>query len=885
MLDRLKYAMRALLARRQVERELDEEIALHVSLATQQNIERGMPPGEARRQALLAFGGRDELREAHRDRRGTRWFEDTLADVRYSARALRRNPGLVIAAVLTLALGMGANTAIFSAVSAVLLRPLPFARPDRLVMVGENDREFLWHMADAAPANYLDWRARVGAFEDAMAYTDYPVSVTLMIGGSPELASTAMVTGNFFSVLGVRPEAGRSFRDDETWSTGAPVVMISDRLWRQRFGGNPAIVGTSLQVNGKPATIIGVAPPGFSLPGPWFDVWAPFGWRKDEVGADWFRRAHWVRVVARLRDGVTIDRAQSELRAVADQLKTEYPATNRIMDAELAPLHTFLVGDVRLPLLALLGAVSLLLLLACANVGNLLLVRASTRQREIAVRSALGAGRWRLARQALTESVTLSLIGGASGVLLGWWGTHALLALQPADGASVLRVYTAGFDWRVAAYAMGVSIASGMLFGVAPAVWASHRDPNEALNAAGRATSGSPRMRRWGERLAVGEVAIALALAVAAGLVVRSYDNLRRVPPGFDSRNVFTAELSISPSRYDSSAKVQAFYDALLARVRALPGVSSAAAVTTLPLTAPGWSSDFSIEGQSAGHFGASLLHRQITPDYFRTMRVPLLRGRVFSDADRGPLNVVVINEAFARAYFAGQDPIGQRIAFDRVPTDKSVWRTIVGVVGDEHQTTPATPPAIEVIAPFAQEMARQMFVVVKTEGEPMAIAPAFRRVVAELDPQLAIEGMRSMDDVRAASMARDRFLMMLLAMFGVVGLALAVVGVYGVIAQLARGRTREMGIRIALGARGSTVQWLIVRRGLLLCAAGVAIGGVAAWYGTRAMGGLLFGIGPNDPLTFMALAAVLIGAGLVASWVPAMRAGNVDPVSVLREE
>ncbi|HKW09997.1 MAG TPA: ABC transporter permease [Gemmatimonadaceae bacterium] len=884
MLNRLRYAAAALLGRARVDRDLDDEIAFHIDRETERNVERGLTPDEARRQALVMFGGAERLKEAHRDARGTRWLEDVVSDARYALRGLKRNWALTIAAIGTLALVIGANTAIFSAVDAVLLRPLPFADPDRLVMIGENNREFLWHMADAAPANYLDWRARVPGFSDAMAYADFPLSVTLMVDGAPQLAPAAIVTGNFFSVLGINAEIGRTLRDEETWRGGANVVVISDRLWRRTLGGKASIVGSTISIGGAPATVVGVAPPSFRFPRADVDIWTPISWPKEQVSAISFRRAHWLRVVARLKPGVSAADASVQLRDVAQQLKVEYPVTNRIMEAELAPLHRFLVGDTRLPLLIVLGAVGLLLLIACANVGNLQLVRAASRQREVAVRVALGAGRLRLMRQAFTESLLLAAIGGALGIVLGWLGTRLLVALQPADGS---MVPVAGFtvDWRVAAFVLGISAVCGLLFGLAPAAWSSGRSPNEALAAGGRAGSQSSRVRGWSEKLAVVEVAIALALTVGAGLLVRSYSRLLNVDPGFDSRNVLATSIELPPTRYNTAASTSQFFEQLVARVRAIPGVVNVAAVTQLPLTMPGWSSDFSIEGASAGNFSVSLVHRQVTPDYFQTMRVPLLRGRWFTTADRGAPYVIVINDEFARTYFKGQDPVGQRITFDKTPDSSSTWRTIVGVVGSEHQISPATPPANEAIAPFTQEQSRSMSIIARTSGDPVAIAPAVRRSVSELDPQLAIASIRTMADVRAASMSRDRFLMTLLSLFGVLGFVLAIVGVYGVVAQLARSRTREMGIRIALGARGSAVQWLVVRHGLVITTLGVVIGGAGALLGARVLARVLYGIAPTDAPTFLLVIAALIGAALAASWLPALRSGRVDPVMILRDE
>jgi predicted permease len=883
VLNKLRYALASVFRSGRMNRALDDEIAHHIELEIAHNVASGMPPAEARRHAMLAFGGVQRLREAHRDGRGTRWLSDLAADGRHSFRILARTPALTAAAILTLALAIGADSAIYSAVNDVLVRPLPFRQSDRLVMIGENNRDFLWRMSDAAPANYLDWRARVAAFQDAMAYAHFSLNATLMVDGAPRLVPIARVTGNFFSVLGVAPERGEGFTDADTWSPGSPRIVISDRLWRA-LGGDPGLVGHAIPVNGRPAMVVGIAPPGFAFPTPDIDLWTPMGWTKDDAAERSFRRAHWLRVIARLQPGVSVEGANAQLTAVAEQLKSEYPETNRIMEAELQPLHRFLAGDTRLPLLVLLGAVSLLLLIACANVASLSLIRAASRSREIAIRAALGAGRSRLVRQAFAESLVLSAIGGAAGLGLGWVGTRVLTVLLPPDG-SLLPVDTVSLDWRVALYVVAVSLACGILFGIAPALWASHRAPGDALATSSRGASASVQVRRWGARLAIAEVAIALALSVAAGLLVRSYAKLQGVDPGFDPTNVLTVSIDLPGNRYESEPPIRQFFDQLIERVRGFPGVTDVAAVTRLPLTAPGWSSAFSIAGASGGNFDASLLHRQVTAGYFRTMRVPLRLGRGFTTADAGAPYVVVINDVFAREYFKGADPVGQRICFDQKPDSNSTWRTIVGVVGSEHQVTPGTPPTIEAIAPFSQEPSHAMSVVARTRGDPLALAPLVRGAVRELDPQLAITRIETMNAVRAISMARDRFLMTLVSMFGMLGVVLAVVGVYGVLAELARERMREMGIRIALGAPSRAVQWLIVQRGLLFGAAGVGLGLTLALAGTRGLARLLFGVTPLDPGTFVVGALALLGATVVASWLPAWRSGHVDPIAILREE
>ena len=880
--------LRAIVARvaarmRRVRRatELDEELALHLALLQRDLEAEGRSEAEARLEARRRLGNRTMIAEEAWDAWSLGWLDAIWFDLRIAARSLVRAPGFAAAAVLTLALGIGANVAIFSVVDGVLLRPLPFADPGRLVMVGEDNREFGWRMAEAAPANYLDWRASVPAFADAMAYGMFPVSATVLAGTAPRLVNATLVTGNFFSVLGVAPQRGRGLTDAETWDGGARVAVISDRLWRA-LGSDPRLVGGTLSIDGRDVGIVGVAPRGWAFP--WLDVdlWMPFRWSAAARAAVSFRRAHWVRVVARLRTGADLDLARTQLRSTADRLKRRYPETNRAMDADLAPLHRFLVRDSRPTLLVLLGAVGLLLVIACANVANLLLVRAVGRQREMAIRHALGAGRGRLVRQALIESLLVSVVGGAAGAVLATWGTRAFIALGPPG---LLPIGSAAVDWRVAVYVAGLSALSGLAFGIAPALRAARRRPAEALAAGGRTGSHGAPTRVWGERLAVAEIAIALALAVGGGLLVRSYERLRHVDPGFDATHVATAALSLPARRYDTDERVRAFVDEIVRSTAALPGVTRAAVATMLPLTAPSWSSTFSIDGPSAGHYGVTLLHRQVTPDYFAAMRVPLLRGRVFTAADRGSASVVVINDAFARRYFRGQDPIGQRIAFDQVPDSASVWRTIVGVVGSERQATPAAPAAIEVFAPFAQEVSRRLTVVARTTGDPAALAPALRRLVRELDPQLAVGRIAPMTEIRDEATTRDRFVTSLVSLFAAVGVILAVVGVYGVIAQLGRLRTREIGIRMALGATGAEIRWLILGRGLGLAAVGMPLGCAGALLGTRILRNLLYGVAPTDLPTYGVVAALLLAAVLAATWPPAARAARVDPATVLREE
>lgn len=882
----LRTRLRALLRRQAAAQDLDDEIRLHLELETEQNRRRGMPPGEARRRAAIAFGGIDVAKESHRDALGIRWIEDTIADARYALRSFRRNPLLAGAAIVTLALGIGANTAIFSVVNAVILRPLPFPAAGRLMMLSEDNVEKGWRQNVVAPANYLDWKERVPAFADVAAYTAPYAGTgqaTLTGMGAPVLLTTASVTGNFFSVIGATATQGRTFAAAETWASGVHVAVISARLWREQFGNSSAAVGRSVDLDGVATQIVGVVPDRFAFPSPDVDVWVPMEWKATDRTQVWFRRAHWIRVVARLRPGISQSDADAQFQTIVRQLQVEYPTTNRLMGADLMPLHDFLVGSVRRPLLVLLGAVALLLLIACANVGNLLLVQALGREREAALRLTLGAGRPRLVRQALTESLVLSGLGGLAGLALGWAGTRALAALQPAG---MLPVRDVGVEWSVLGYVVAITTVSGLLFGIAPAVWRARRVPAEVLKEGDRGGSEGRRIRQWGNALVVAEIALTLLLTVGAGLLVRSFWRLEHVDPGFDPHGVLTVGINLPSARYDSGYKAIAFFDELRTRVRALPGATDAADVLMPSLSSVGWTSDFHVAGRPPDQYGTEVAHRVVTPDYFRVMRVPIRRGRVFTDADRrGATFVVVINDAFAQQQFPDEDPIGQRIAFDRVPDSTSTWYTIVGVVGSERQASVALEPQIEIFAPFAQAPSSSMTLVVRTERDPQGLGPAIRRVVAELDPNIAIASLETMDSLWSRSLATQRFFMILLLAFSGVGVVLALVGVYGVIAQLARRRTREMGIRLALGARASQVQWLVVRHGLRLVALGLVVGLAGAFGVTRTMQSLLYEVAPGDPVTFGTVALVLAGTAICASWLPAARASRADPAGALRAE
>lgn len=881
--DRIMLRLRAALRRRAADRELDEEIRFHLEREQEKNVSAGMTHADAWRRAYVAFGGVQQVREAHRDVRGVPWLADLTGDLRVALRALARRPALAGAAVITLALGIGANTAIFSAVEAVILRPLPFPAPDRLVMLGENNPEKNWHMETVAGANYLDWKEQVGAFQDIAAYSGGTGHATLTGLGDPQLLTVAAVTGNFFTVLGGRAERGRGFVDDETWDTAGTLVVLSDRAWRTHFGADPRIIGRTVRLNGRPRQVIGIMSPAFAFPSSSVDVWVTQGWDRASRTKISFRRAHWLRAIARIKPGVSLTEADAQFQVVVRRLQQQYPVTNRVMGAGMVPLHTYLVGDTRTALLVLLAASGLLLLIACANVGNLMLVHANGRAPEVALRLALGAGPWRLTRQVLTESLVLSSLGGAAGLVLAWVGTRTIALVAPAGTLPGTGVH---IDWSVLLYTLAITTACGVVFGIGPALWSARRAPGDALKEGGRSPHEGRRMRRWGGALAVAEIALALILTSGAGLLVRSLWRLAHVPPGFDPHGVLAVGLELPGVRYDTTPKINAFDDALLSRVRALRGVTDAAVISHLPLTGTEWTSDFSIAGRRPDEFGSEVAHREVGLDYFRTMREPLRAGRAFTASDReGSVRTVLINDVLARRFFPGQNPIGQRLTFDKVPDSSSIWRTIVGVVGSEHQTSLAAEPQIEIFTPQAQEPSGDIFLIVRATGHPLALAPRIRSILHDIDPEQAVVETHTLDEVVATSMARARFLTTLLLVFAVVGLALAVVGVYGVIAQLAQRRTREMGIRLALGAPTRAVRWLIVRHAVGMVVPGLVIGMVGALLATRALRSVLYRVAPSDPVTFVAVALALALSALVASWLPAAQASRADPARALHVE
>ena len=816
-------------------------------------------------------------------RGGATMLDTVRQDLRFSARTLTRNPGFAVAAIGVLALGIGANTAIFSAVNSFFFRPLPFAESERLVMLFETNPEYGWEDVAAAPANMLDWREQVEAFEDVSAYSEFTNRVTTFREGEPTLVGATAVVGNFFETLGVPAALGRTFRMEESWEGEDDVVVISHDLWVSYFGSDPNVIGKIIELTHDGPAIIGVMPEGFRFPSEQTEMWSTMGWATTARERISFRRAHWVRAFARLAPGISPIEADAQLQVVVGRLQQEYPETNSVMGAGFTPMRDFLIKDVRSPLLILLGAVGLLLLLACTNVATLLLVRASDRSREIALRQALGAGKARVVRQMLTESAMIAAAGGLVGLGMGWLGVWVIAASNPVGiaGATSLTL-----DARVVGFTLAAATLSGLLFGTAPALRTLSGDTHAALRDGARGTSGGRRVLRTVGALVTAEIALALLLVVGSGLMVRSFVLLRSVDPGFQTQGIAAVRFSIPSARYPNRDQVLAFYDQFIEALEARPGIERVGTTQQLPLAGTGWSGSFQAETWPPDRVGIEIVHRRADTDYFEAVGTPLIRGRLFrpTDGPDDPL-VVVINETFAREHFPGEDPIGQRIANSRAATPESTWYEIVGIVGDQHQASPAIAPRAEVFENRNQDWGRDSWVVVRGEGRAEGLIPTVRNVLREMDPLIPIARVETLRDVWSRSMAREEFVLTLLTIFGVVALLLASVGVYGVTAQAARRRTQEIGIRMALGAAAPDVLKMMLHQGAAVIGIGLALGLIAALASTRALSSLLYGVEPTDPVTLATVVLLLGGVALLACYVPARRATRVDPATSLRAE
>src|SRR5262245_7136473 len=793
-------------------------------------------------------------------------------DLRYGARMLWKKPGFTLVAIITLALGIGANTAIFSAVDALLLRPLPFPDPERLVMIWENDTQEGNSRNPVAPANFVDWRKQNDVCWQ-IGYFTQAGGLNLTGSGEPERVTGVFVSQNLFSLLGAQPQMGRGFIDEDLKERRGLVVLLSHSLWQRRFGGDPSVVGKSLTLDGDPFTVIGVMPPNFQLPDE-AELWGMT--LNGELAT--VRRQHSLRVMARLKPGVTMEQARANFSLIARQLEQQYPATNKGYGVSMISLREQLTGETQRALWIMAGAVGFVLLIACANVANLTLARAGARQREMAVRSAIGAGRFCLVRQLLTESMLLAGLGGAFGVLLASWSVDWITSIS----ANVALAPKIGIDPRVLGFTFLVTTLTGVIFGLAPALTASRPNLNDALKEGARSASHSSNRVR--NLLVISEVALALVLLAGAGLLIRSFVRLRNVETGFDPKNVLTMQFSLSGVNYDRGEKVAAFYQRLVERLQSAPGVRSAAAISRVPLAGDRSTSGLNIEGRPALPGESREVHyRVITPGYFRTMGIPLRAGRDLTEQDNAEApRVALINQTLARKYWTVADAVGKWIKLGGNANDP--WISIAGVVGGAQNFGMEKAALPEIYVPNLQSPSGRMRLVVRADVPPLSLVSTVKEAVRSLDRDVPFSQVATMEQLLAKSVAPRRLNLALLAVFAVIALALAVAGIYGVMSYTVTTRTREIGVRVALGAQLSDVIKLVVVQGLKPALAGVAIGLTASFALTRLMTKLLYGVSATDPLTFITVTVLLIVVALLAALVPARRATKVDPMVALRQ-
>jgi predicted permease len=867
---------------RAIRHEIDDELEFHLEMRAAELIDAGMSPRAAMAAARQQFGDLEytkvycrELDTSHeRWRRTVEWWHDIRQDIRYAVRTLARTPSFTIVAVLTLALGIGANTAIFSVVYGVLLKPLPFAAPERLVRVLGADPS--GGRPPISPLDLRDYRTQARSFQTLAALTESPTTITSP-DREPEQLDRASVSTTFLPMLGVRPIVGRHFTPVDEIGAESNEVMLSEALWRSRFGADRRIAGKTVILDGAAQIVVGVVPTDQRFPAT-ADVWSPLA-LSTQFAAPPLRVARFLRVYGRLAPGATLEAAQAEMTGIAARLREQFPTTNSGLGVDVLSLHGYLVGNLRTPFLMLLGAVGLVLLIACANVANLLLVRATGREGEIAIRRALGASRGRVVRQLVTESVLLAVVGAALGIALAIRGTRFLAGLAENQ---IPRLADVQVDGTVLLVTAALAIGTGILFGLIPAWQATRGDATQELRGAGRTgrSAGSRPMRRT---LVVAEMAMSLVLLAGAGLLIRSFLQLRAVNPGFDPRGVVTFDLSIRTRQLGADKAVyrRQFVSTMLERASALPRVRSAAVTSGVPLSGASLMLNFEILGQPPTGNKLAAEIRTVTPEYFATVRTPVLRGRAFTPADRaGAPSVVMINESAAKQFFPGGNPLGRRLKIDR---DVPQGAEIIGVVADVKQRGLSEAPQPEFYLSFDQAPAGDFAVMIRTDGPSTPVLSAAKTIVHDLDRGLAVQRPRLLADVVAESTAQQRMYMVLLGIFASVALVLAAVGIYGVVSHTVSQRVHEIGVRMALGAEASNIIGLVLREGLVLTVVGLLVGIMGAMWATRLLQGLLFGIGRGDPMTFVGGAVLLLVVGLAACYLPARRAARVDPTVAMR--
>jgi putative ABC transport system permease protein len=802
-------------------------------------------------------------------------------DLRYGARMLLKNPGFTLVAIITLALGIGANTAIFSVVNGVLLKPLPYREPQQLIRVFERSRT--QPKFPMSGGNFQDYREQNSTLTGLALYTRQDLELSL--DDKPERLAALRVSAGFFEVLGAQPLLGRDFRREDELPDNNQVVILSYKLWRSRFNSDPGMVGRVITLSRRPFTVVGVAPPGLqhvggdyrSVPhGESVDVWWPVG-LSPQAG----RGAHFLNAVGRMKPGVSAAQAEADFNVLAGRLADRFPGTNQGWGIAVQPLHEEIAGRARTMLLALFGAVVFVLLIACVNVANLSMARGTAREREVAVRASLGAGRWRIARQLLTESLLLAIAGGVAGILLAQWAIDALLALNPEG---LPRLQAVSLDLRILLFTLCITILTGLFFGLAPALQSGRVDLNEILKEGGRSSSGQRRKLR--DVLVITEVALALALLAGAGLLLRSFWKLQQTDPGFNPERILTASISLPGAHYQEASKALAFQQQLLERLAALPGVQSTGLTSDLPWTGYDENVGFAIEGKTfPPNDGPSARYHFVSADYFRTIGVPLIAGRFFNNDDKQNTRLVVlINRAMAERYWPGENAVGKRFTFSSQPEEKD-WFSIVGIIGDvkDYPHSPIVAPAL--YWPTTQQTQRQFILAVRSNAEPARLADALRNEVRALDKELPLAEIKTLETIAATAVAGRRFTLWVVGFFALTATGLAAVGIYSVLSYMIAQRTHEIGIRMALGAQLGDVLKLIIRQGMALVLAGLALGLASAFALTRLIRGLLFEVSATDPIAFALATALLALVALLACYVPARRATKVDPLIALRSE
>jgi predicted permease len=881
MLERLKLLARALVRRRELESELDEEVRFHLDKETEQNIARGMDPEEARFAARRSFGGVERVKEEARDVRGVRMVEEIWQDMRYGFRALVKNRGFAIVSVLTLGLGIGANTAVFSVINAVFLEPLPYHEPDQLVVVWEDASLAGYPRNSHAPGSYLELEAGNTVFE-AMAATrsrDY----SLTGDGEPERLSAQAVTASLLPMLGTRPALGRTFLPEEDQPGGPRAVMLGHGLWQRRYAGAEDVVGREILLDGEKHAVVGVLPPGFQVLDDRADVLVPMAFppeARENYGS------HYLTVLGRLAPGVAIEGAQAEMQATIERMSRERSPDAPPRGAAVVRLHEAMAGDARQPLAVLVVAVGLVLMIACLNVGNLMLSRAAGRRREIALRAALGASRWRVLRQLLVENVPLVLVGTGVGLLFAYWSFDLLKQLiPPAMGPAA----EPGLDVRVLGFTLLVALAATVLFGLVPALQASKADLNDALKR-GSARTGFSAGGRLQSALVVGEVGLAIVLLVGASLLIQTFFLLRGQYSDLRGASVLTMKTVLPRFAYDTHPKREAFFEQTVERVGALPGVVAVGYTNALPLDYKGDSNNFTLEGRPPEPGRAyDACTRLVSPGYLEALGVPLRRGRHFAEAD-GPeaLPVAIVNETMERQYWPGEDAVGKRYKLGG-PQSNTPWVTVVGVAADVRQNGVDVPAKAEMYLPYRQcdyiEVFAPKTLAIRTSGDPGALVSAVRREIASVDPNQPVSDVKTMNDILGQETSGRRLAMLLLGTFAALALLLASIGIYGLLSQRVAQMTPEIGVRLALGAGPRDVVNMIVWRGMRLVVIGSAAGLALSFVLSRLMASLLFGVSAGDPLTLAGVPILLATVALVACYVPARRAAGVDPTVALRYE